>query len=158
LNCGLTGQFKERENVSVEQISIVSLWEEVYHKTPIIKTITHIDELRVLFVVRLEKNQTTWTNLNELSSPKKRLFNLSLCARVAPRVPSHRVKTTGRCRRQQRSWRIASALAPPRIKFLILWAAANGVHRNSLAKSVIFSDIFFACLSTALKNWSDEKR
>jgi len=27
---------------------------------------------------------------------------------------------------------------PPKIKFLILWAAVNGVHRNSLVKSGIF--------------------
>jgi len=27
---------------------------------------------------------------------------------------------------------------PPNIKFLILWAAANGVHQNSLVKFVIF--------------------
>jgi len=47
---------------------------------------------------------------------------------------------------------------PPKIKFLILCAAANGAYRNSLAKSGIFSGISLAHLSTALKNRPDEKR
>jgi len=37
-------------------------------------------------------------------------------------------------------------------------AAANGVHRNSLAKSGIFSGISLAYLSTALTSRPDEKR
>jgi len=43
----------------------------------------------------------------------------------------------------------------PKFKFHVLWAAANGVHRNSLAKSCIFSGISLAHLSTALKNRPD---
>jgi len=50
------------------------------------------------------------------------------------------------------------ARTPPKITFLILWAAANCVHRNSLAKSGISSGISLAHLSTALKNRLDEKR
>jgi len=41
---------------------------------------------------------------------------------------------------------------------IILWAAANGVNRNLLAKSGIFFGISLARLSTALKNRPDEKR
>jgi len=41
----------------------------------------------------------------------------------------------------------AFARTPPKIKFFILWAAANGVHRDSLAKSGIFSVISLAHLS-----------
>jgi len=49
------------------------------------------------------------------------------------------------------------AFALPKTKFLILWATANGVQRNSLAKSGILSGISLAYLSTALKNRPDEK-
>jgi len=38
----------------------------------------------------------------------------------------------------------ASARTPPKIKFLNLWVAAKGVHRNSLAKSAIFFGISLA--------------
>jgi len=48
----------------------------------------------------------------------------------------------------------AFARTPPEITFLIVWVAANGVHRNSLAKF----GIFLAHLSTALKKRPDEKR
>jgi len=50
------------------------------------------------------------------------------------------------------------ARTPPKITFLILWAAANGVHRNSVAKSGIFSGFSLAHLSTALKNRPTKKR
>jgi len=56
------------------------------------------------------------------------------------------------------SFHIAFSSTPPKIEFLILWAAAYGVHRNSLVKSGIFSDISLAHLSTVLKNRPDEKR
>jgi len=52
----------------------------------------------------------------------------------------------------------AFARTPPKVKFLILWAATNGVFRNSLANSGIFSGISLAHLSTTLKNTPDEKR
>jgi len=52
----------------------------------------------------------------------------------------------------------ASARTPPKIKFLILWVVAKGVHRNSRAKSDIFSGISLAYMSTALKKQHDEKR
>jgi len=44
----------------------------------------------------------------------------------------------------------AFARIPPKMKFLILWAAANGVHRKF--NSGIFSGISLAHMSTALKN------
>jgi len=47
---------------------------------------------------------------------------------------------------------------PLNIKCPILWAAANGVHRNSLAKYGIFCGISLPHLNTALKNRPDEKR
>jgi len=51
----------------------------------------------------------------------------------------------------------ASARRPPKIKFLILWAAANGVHRKFTGDIWYFSGISLAHLSTALKNRADEK-
>jgi len=52
----------------------------------------------------------------------------------------------------------AFARTPLKIKFVNLWAAADGVHRDSLAKSGIFAGISLAHMTTALRNRLDEKR
>jgi len=56
------------------------------------------------------------------------------------------------------SFHTVFARTPPKNRFFNLWAAANGVRQNSLAKSGIFSGISLARLSTALKNGPDERR